>query len=243
MDYYDTYSDNTIFLDILSDDFRINNLKLIKEMINYNYFNNNLIIEINNLILNQSKYLSDIYTWFKDTTIEMDNVNIIKNILEKNNIEIRDKILLQNLILPYQEELPKKSKIIFKKKKNNSFEDNVNELLNNYLITNDSNLIISFIESNCKEINEKNKICELLLYNYFQNKFICVLDLIEELILNQLLFKSNISKGLINIYNENSDIVESNIKLKIDLLAILKKLGITKNLEFLMETHNIEISV
>ena len=86
-------------------------------MVNYNYFNNNLVKEIDTLMLNQSKYLSDIYTWFKDTTIEIDNVNIIKNILEKNNIEIRDKILLQNLILPHQEELPKKSKIIFKKKK------------------------------------------------------------------------------------------------------------------------------
>jgi hypothetical protein len=117
---------NYIIIETMSDDFRINNLILIKEMVNSSYFNNNILELINFKILNQSMYLSDIYFWFKDTEIDLENVNLIKKILNSNdNIEIRDKILLQNLI-PNEDE-PKKNKIIFKKKY--TFDDNVNELL------------------------------------------------------------------------------------------------------------------
>lgn len=117
---------NYIIIETMSDDFRINNLILIKEMVNSSYFNNNILELINFKILNQTMYLSDIYFWFKDTQIDLENINLIKKILNSNdNIEIRDKILLQNLI-PNEDE-PKKNKIIFKKK--NTFDDNVNELL------------------------------------------------------------------------------------------------------------------
>jgi hypothetical protein len=236
--------DNTVIIDSMSDDFRINNLKLIKEMVNNSYFDNKILKDIDSKILNQTMYLSDIYFWFKDTCINKENINLIKNILDTHHdIEIRDKILLQNLVSPYDDE-PKKNKIIFKKKKNNSFDDNVNELINNYLINNDSTLIKSFIESSCKEINERNKLCEIIITNYFLNKFTCILDLIDELIVNQVLFKSNISKGLISIHNQNSEIINQNIKMKSELILKLKNLGITKNLEFLMDTYyNIEVSI
>jgi hypothetical protein len=80
-----------------------------------NYLNNNIKILINNTLLNQKLYLSDIYYWFKDDKLENEHIEKIKNILfEEINIEIRDKILLQNLIYPY-ETAPKKNKIIFKK--------------------------------------------------------------------------------------------------------------------------------
>jgi len=236
--------DSPVVMESMSDDFRINNLKLIKEMVNSMYFDNKILKIIDSKILNQKMYLADIYFWFKDTQINKENVNLIKNILDsQNDIEIRDKILLQNLISPYEDE-PKKNKIVFKKKKNNSFDDNVNELLNNFLINNDSTLIKSFIESTCKEINDKNKLCEILITSYFLNKFTCILDLIEELIVNQILYKSNVSKGLISINNQNSEIINKNIKLKSDLILKLKNLGITKNLEFLIDAcHNIEVSI
>jgi hypothetical protein len=126
--------DNSVIFESMSDDFRINNLKLIKELVNNSYFDNKILKIIDSKILNQTMYLSDIYFWFKDTQIDKENVSLIKNILETHNdIEIRDKILLQNLISPYEDE-PKKNKIVFKKKKNNSFDDNFNELLNNFLI-------------------------------------------------------------------------------------------------------------
>ena len=235
--------DNSLIMESMSDDFRINNLKLIKEMVNNLYFDNKILKIIDSKILNQTIYLSDIYYWFKDTQIDKENIILIKNILDtQNDIEIRDKILLQNLISPYEDE-PKKNKIVFKKKKNISFDDNVNELLNNFLINNNTTLIKSFIESSCKEINEKNKFCEIIITSYFLNKFNCILDLLDELVVNEVLFKSNISKGLISINNQNSEIINRNMKMKLDLILKLKKLGITKNLEFLMDTSNIEISL
>jgi hypothetical protein len=98
------------------EDFRMNNLKLIREMTNMNFFNNDIINIIDTKILEQSIYLVDIYYWFKDTSITKENANIIKNILSINlNIEIRDKILLQNLISEYNDE-PKKNKLVFIKK-------------------------------------------------------------------------------------------------------------------------------
>lgn len=243
-DYFN--KNNEDYLDDNNEDNRINNLKLIREMIAMDFFDNNIEQYVNNKILTQNKYLSDIYYWFKDVQIESQTVSMIKNLLNTcNDIEIRDKILLQNIIAPYETEPLKKSKLIFKKKKSNnlSFDDNVVELLNDYLINDNYIIIKSFIESSCKEIPEKNIFCEIMLNMYLTNNYKCVLDLVEELINNQVLFKSNISKGLINIYNSNNDILNKNNKNEQDLVNKLKILGITKNLEFIMDKYKNELSV
>jgi len=241
-DYFNI--NNNDYLDDNNEDNRINNLKLIRELIAMDFFDNNIEQYVNNKILTQNNYLSDIYYWFKDVQLESETVLIIKNLLNKqNDIEIRDKILLQNIISPYETEPIKKSKLIFKKKKtnNSSFDDNVVELLNDYLINDNYIIIKSFIESKCQEIPEKNNFCEVMLNMYLTNNYKCILDLIEELINNQVLFKSNISKGLINIYN-NNDLLKNNKNEK-DLVNKLKILGITKNLEFIMEKYKNELSV
>lgn len=241
-DYFNI--NNNDYLDDNNEDNRINNLKLIREMIAMDFFDNNIEQYVNNKILTQNNYLSDIYYWFKDVQLESETVLIIKNLLNKqNDIEIRDKILLQNIISPYETEPIKKSKLIFKKKKtnNSSFDDNVVELLNDYLINDNYIIIKSFIESKCQEIPEKNNFCEVMLNMYLTNNYKCILDLIEELINNQVLFKSNISKGLINIYN-NNDLLKNNKNEK-DLVNKLKILGITKNLEFIMDKYKNELSV
>jgi hypothetical protein len=242
-DYFNI--NNNDYLDDNNEDNRINNLKLIREMIAMDFFDNNIEQYVNNKILTQNNYLSDIYYWFKDVQLESETVLIIKNLLNKqNDIEIRDKILLQNIISPYETEPIKKSKLIFKKKKtnNSSFDDNVVELLNDYLINDNYIIIKSFIESKCQEIPEKNNFCEVMLNMYLTNNYKCILDLIEELINNQVLFKSNISKGLINIY-DNNDLLNKNNKNEKDLVNKLKILGITKNLEFIMEKYKNELSV
>ena len=116
IDYFNKYTDE--FDDYTNEDNRINNLKLIREMIVMKFFNNNIEDYINNNILLQKNYLTDIYYWFKDTQLETTTVNKIKEILNTyQDIEIRDKILLQNIIAPYEVEPIKKNKIIFKKKK------------------------------------------------------------------------------------------------------------------------------
>lgn len=81
-----------------------------------------------------------------------------------------------------------------------------------------------------------------MLNMYLNSNYKCVLNLIEELINNQILFKSNISKGLINIYN-NNEILITNNKNEQELVNKLKILGITKNLEFIMDKYKSEIAL
>ena len=68
---YENINDNNLDLlkDIDSDDKRINNLSLLNIMINLNYFNLNFKIYIENYLLEQTKYLSDIHHWFKSHEI------------------------------------------------------------------------------------------------------------------------------------------------------------------------------
>ena len=238
-DYFNSnnedYTDNKniIFVeDDVANDFRINNLFLIKEMVNNLYFNNDILTIIDTKILNQTMYLSDIYYWFKDTNISKENIKLIKNILDTyHNIEIRDKILLENLISPYDCSEQKKNKIIFFKKV--SFDDNVNDLLKNFSINNNYKLIKVFIEINCNEINNKTKFCEISFSNYFLNNFTFILELIEKLIIDEILSKNNICQALININENNNDLINENIDMKSNLISLLKKLDILKNLEFL----------
>ncbi len=241
-DYFNGNNDE-IFEDT-TEDIRVNNLKLIREMIAMDFFDNNIEHHISNKILLQNNYLSDIYFWFKDTQIESSIITSIKNILSTNHeIEVRDKILLQNLIAPYETEPVKKSKLVFKKKKTTlTFEESVVELLNDYLVNDNYIIIKSFVESECKEINDKNKFSEIMINTYLTNNYKCVLELIEELINNQVLFKSNISKGLINLYN-NDPTINKNNKNEMELVNKLKILGITKNLEFIMDKYKQEISI
>lgn len=242
-DYFNGNNDE--FCDDFNEDYRANNLKLIREMIAMDFFDNNIEQHINAKILSQNVYLADIYYWFKDVPLDTNTVTSIKDILTTHHdIEVRDKILLQNIIAPYETEPVKKSKLVFKKKKatNLTFDDSVVELLNDYLINDNYIIIKSFIESNCKEITEKNKFCEIMLNMYLNNNYKCVLDLTEELINNQVLFKSNISKGLINIYNNDETQIKNN-KNEQELVNKLKILGITKNLDFIMDKYKNEISL
>ena len=107
---------NTIYND-MPEDFKVNNLKLIRYMTNSNFYNMSILNIIDSLILEQTSCLVDIYYWFKDTTISKQNALLIINILSIHlNIDIRDKILLQNLISEYNE--PVKNKLVFIKKNN-----------------------------------------------------------------------------------------------------------------------------
>jgi hypothetical protein len=239
-DYFN--SNNNEFCEEYNENYRVNNLNLIREMVTMDFFDNSIIEFINTKILSQNIYLADIYYWFKDNQIDTNIATSIKNILNNHqDIEIRDKILLQNIIAPFEteSETKKKNKIVFKKKTHISFDDNVIDLLNNYLV-NDNYIhnIKSFIELSCKEISEKNKFSEIMLNMYLSNNYNCILELVEELINNQVLFKSNISKGLINIYNNNSELLNKNNRNEQELINKLKILGITKNLEFLIDKYN-----
>ena len=115
-DYFNINNDECC-QDYSNDDHRINNLILIREMIAMNIFDNSITQFINTKILRQKIYLADIYYWFKDIQIDTTIVTSIKDILNNHyDIEIRDKILLQNIIAPFETETIKKNKIVFKTK-------------------------------------------------------------------------------------------------------------------------------
>jgi hypothetical protein len=244
LDYENIIDTDYLFLKELSDDDtkRLNNLSLINELIKINYFKINFKNYIDNYILNQDKYLSDIYFWFKNSYLSEEQTNKIKLIIT-NEIQLRDKILLDNLINGTIT-----NKIIFKKEiintpvNNNIDVDNDVELeniLEEYLFINNSESVEDYIENNCKDAITKNKFCELIINKYFifdNEKANKILVLFKSLIKRKILFKSNLSRGLLNIYTNklNSDKIKT-------LLIFLKNLGITRGLENIMKKYNINI--
>lgn len=126
-----------------------------------------------------------------------------------------------------------------------TLHDEFELIVNNYL----SNKIIkdvnNFIETKCNEANNKNKFCEYLLNKYFtlsENVTNELVILMKQLIKSRVLFKSNLSRGLLLIYNNwaknNSKFVKPIERIK-NILSILKNIGITKGLEFLINRYSI----
>jgi hypothetical protein len=255
LDYESVIDDNFIFLTELEDDNkRINNIILINELIKLDYFDSKFKDYIENYLLNQKKYLADISIWFKHNKLNNDQINTIKNIIITTE-NFRDKILLENLInsssnkivfkkkntiqdftqtkkMTYQSDSPKEYK------KQNNVE--LSNILEEYLFIDNSESIENYIEINCADAYTKNKFCEFIVGEGFKltnEEYKKILSLLKMLIKKRILFKSNLSRGLLNIYANrtiNSD------KLK-NFLLFLKGLGITKSLEYLMQKHSIDI--
>ena len=103
-----------------------------------------------------------------------------------------------------------------------------------------------FIDNRCKDAISKNKFSQYLFNKYFESNIVIsskMLDFIKTLVKKQILFKSNLSRGLLLLYNNWKDLVDDfnnpDKKMK-ELLISLKNLGITKNLENLLQSHKIE---
>jgi hypothetical protein len=230
---------------------RINNLIIIKNMVEYKFISQSLIEFCDNIILNQKEYLPDIYYWFnsKNRLLSVSE-NIKINEILKLSINMREKVLLENLI---------NKKIVVTSIKSNSLIIN-NELakcdtlkleceniIDEYLLIKSIDDIKYFIETRCTDAIAKNKYCEYLLNKYFlTNKENAkeIIELIKQLIKIQLLYKSNISRGLLMIYcnwkERLPDYEKSNEKMK-NLLNVLKNCGITKGIEHIIDQYKINI--
>lgn len=123
-------------------------------------------------------------------------------------------------------------------KKNNNIE--LSNILEEYLFIDNTESIENYIEINCNDAITKNKFCEFIIseaFKLFNDEYKKILVLLKILIKKRILFKSNLSRGLLNIYSTktmNSD------KLK-NFLIFLKNLGITKGLENIMKKFNIDV--
>jgi hypothetical protein len=286
---------------ILTENKRVNHLTIIKNMIYSGILTQNLENIITELLLEQKKYYADIYYWMQNKTINTKIKSIIKNIILNNTLPMREKVLLDNLILDNKNtESKNESKNESKEVSNNNStvdfkeiqkvesvwnlkriqqsnsiietqeevnevmtkqskaqlnEQNINtdtlaieseNIIEEYLYMESINEVKVFVDNRCKDAISKNKFCQYLFNKYFESYNDIsskILDFIKNLIKKQILFKSNLSRGLLLLYNNWTDVVDDYnnpiIKLK-KLLICLKKLGITKNLESLLKTHKIE---
>jgi hypothetical protein len=242
-DYYDIIDNDYLFLKDFEDDSRrLNNLTLIYEMVKINYFKKDFELFIENLLINQTKYLGDIHHWFKNINLSDTNKLRINNLINENT-QLRDKILLDSLINKTTVDI-KQTKIIYKKPliTNTIVTNNIEleNMLEEYLFIDSYESLEEYIKINCSDAIGKNKFCEFIITKYFKlskEEDEKILILFKSMIKKKILFKSNLSRALLNIHNNKMN----NDKLKLFLL-FLKSMGITNCLENLMLKFKIDIA-
>lgn len=234
---------------------RVNNLTLLNSLIENKFISNDIYKYCDNIIIEQELFLSDIYYWFNYKKNKLSDTEIfkIKQILNKSYITPRDSILLKNLInepiehvhtnLTIKPQIVKKIEVPKPKIVTNTINLECTHIIEEYLLIKSIDDIKYFIDTRCVDTINKNKFCEILINKYFlSNKEISdeIIQLIKQLVVLHILFKSNYSRGLIMIYNNWNELsIDYNSpipKIKL-LLTTLKSIGITKGLENLLEKY------
>ena len=243
------YEDENNF--IISENKRINHLIIIKTMIYSDILNENLENIITEKLLEQRNYYADIYYWLQNKTLDTKIKLTIKNIILNNALQLREKVLLDNLILEskndeVQNEVISKPQIKEQNINSDTLAIESENIIEEYLYMVSIDEVKIFIDSRCKDAISKNKFSQYLFNKYFESNIEStskMLEFIKTLVKKQILFKSNLSRGLLLLNNNWKDLVDDfnnpDKKMK-ELLISLKNLGITKNLENLLQSHKIE---
>jgi hypothetical protein len=233
---------------------RINNLILIKNLIEQKFFNETLNDNLDQLIISQTVFLPDIYYWYnsKNKELSNDEKNKIIELLKSPDLNSREIVLLENLINKTNKvkqitttvttTTTTKTKTIDSTEiKTDTLLLELDNIIEEYILIKSLEEIKYFIENRCTDAISKNKFCESILNKYFtKNKETSneLIELLKQLIKTQILFKSNLSRGLLLI--NNTAYLKPVEKMKI-LLNVLKSIGITKNIEFLFDQYNIPL--
>jgi len=239
---------------------RINNLILIKNLIEQKFLNETLNDSLDHLIISQTVFLPDIYYWFNSRNKELSNdeKNKISELLKLPSLNSREIVLLESLINKTNKikqisnvtsSTKQTTKIIESTEiKTDTLKLELDNILEEYILIRSIDEIKYFIENRCSDAISKNKFCESILDKYFKsNKEISneLIELLKQLIKNQILFKSNLSRGLLLINNnwkdKTPDYNKPVEKMK-GILNVLKNIGITKNIEFLFEQYKISLT-
>lgn len=195
LDYLKTDFNNekyNFILELTNNDNRINNIILIKNLYNYELISHDLYQYYENILLDysQNKYISDIFYW--KPIIDESNIIKLKNILS-NNLNIRDKILIENLL-------------------NNDNKIELDYVIDEYCINLNYDKFFNHIttsdsyKDNISKINLCKKILELHLEKKSEN---ILLNLLKKLINNKILHKNDILNSLKLIKNiKNNNILE-----------------------------------
>ena len=228
---------------------RTNNLVIIKNFISSSVITNEIDNFLSKIILEQNNFYADIYYWFQNKNIDSKTKEYIKNKINTNKLPLREKVLLDNLINGTIEI----TKVGTKKPVNKIESINTDTLnieseniIEEYIYVQSIEEIKIFVDTRCKDAITKNKFCHILFTKYFessQENSNTILELSKLLVKKQILFKSNLSRGILSIYNNWSDssLDYNNATKKMkDLLTCLKNMGITKNLETILKNFKIE---
>jgi hypothetical protein len=184
--------DTYIFLNnIIDEDKRINNLIIIKNIVDNNILDIKIISICSSILLNQNKYIPDIYYWFNINNIIPNETELIKiqSLIKNDTLLARDKILLENLLI--------------NKLNTNIFQLEINNILDIYCKDKSLELLTNFIDEKCKDGITKNKFCYYLINYYFIKENDILLNILYELLNMQIIFKSNLTRALSLINNDN----------------------------------------
>jgi hypothetical protein len=214
---------------------------IIKMLVKHSFFNKNIIDFISNKIIsmNDKSRFIDCYNWFNGLDIIDNYKKDILNIANKCSIENmnREKILVESLI-------DIKNEIDSSLEENNesdeekdTFSTSVTNILEEYQFLKSIEEVIEFINTECQDINNKNIFC-MEVINSFHNNLSDGLNLVDTLIRKRVLFKSNISKGLVLFLNKNENVNNGNI---VQILKYLKNNNITKNIEHIFKRYKVKL--
>ena len=224
---------------------RKNYLQFLYNLSKLGLFKENLLIEITEFILNLTNpnYFYDIYIWFiinKNLLKIKKYIKLLNNKIDQSKNNKRNETLIKSLFFEEIEEkevkYKKEKKIIKNTIDGNNIE--IENLIEEFLILEDKNEIKLYIEEECLTPKNKNNFCYIILKILFKknksniNK---LLNLLDFLIYNKTLFKSNLSRGLINYYKNENNI---NIIIIKYIILFLKKKNITNGIEFIIQKFN-----
>jgi hypothetical protein len=234
----------TFLIEMEGETKRMNNMILIKNLVDLNFCSDKLIHLCDKVILNQTTYLPDIYHWFnsKNKELTKNEIDVIKSILNSINTP-RDKILLENLINKVKTTQSAVKEVEREIVVGDTIKLETENIIDEYVLIKSFDDIKHFIDTRCVDAIAKNKFCEQLIDKYFLVNIESshdIIELIKSLIKSHTLFKSNLSRGLIMLNNNWKDrSIDYNkpiMRMK-TLLSMMKSIGITKGLESLIEYY------
>ena len=167
-------------------DNRTNNIILIKNLYNYELISNKSYEFYENTLLDNNNFISDIYYW-KPIMNEI-NINKLKNILS-NNLIIRDKILIENLL-------------------NNNNKTELDYIIEDYFINheskNNTDKLINYINNSgyYKDSISKTNLCKKIIEKQLENNINNILlILLKKLIDNKVIHKIELTNSFKLIKN------------------------------------------
>jgi hypothetical protein len=242
----------TTFIDLLKDTLNESSEEtirnacydIIKQLQKSGFFNENILLFMSkNLFLYKINYI-DIYNWFSSFPKEYiyKYKNDITNVLSQIS-DNREKILISSLL----EETTNNDNIdVLDEEDNDEFKTLITNILEEYNFIKSVDEVEEFIKTDCNDINKKNIFCREFIEFNINNVSTIDMTLIDTLIKNKILFKSNISKGLVlylSPFVGNNHINKSDEKYDkiIDILKYLKNSNITKNIEHIFKKFRVKL--